>query len=684
LDSLINDELAVGTQNASNSNGAPTGIFGPCASGTKCGAPEYKDAWESFRDIALGLLVVVGLFVVLSTALGLEILDAYTVRKVLPRIVIIAIAITLSWNLLDLFITFTNDLGYGIRYLIYKPFETLHLKLLLTGFTGIAVDLIGGAAITAMGIFGLLLAAATAVIAILAFLFLLIIRQVLITGLIIFAPIALVAYILPNTQKLYSIWWDTLSKAALMGVIVEAIIALAKVTAAIATQNASPLNQLVAFIAYFGGYFVAFSQGPKMAGAGVGAIAGVASRMTQGTRGAINKKQSENVKSKVTAARKGQRWNEQFGRFTNPLSGEGRFAKSKFAQSGFGKKLGKFDTIGKIGNRMALNAFDQDEMARYRAGKAGIPGFKRYSTITSEQIADAGLHGSFEGLQDIEKNGGQNHRAYQAMTGLGIEELDDDHENTKAELAKIFQNDNGEWRAPSSLKDFEDMGGIMAKSSDSDTRLAGTQLEKNAGFWSTIKSHPGMEYADIQTIGLIGAASQGHAGPGMISKVHNQMVRQGNGELAARAVSQSIALGQGLRPDIRMGHGLVPTVNHNTGEVHLASAFENPDSGTAQSAIASINNGGWSQARPEAVLEQKQAILNAANYEGTDKVRTDRALQVQSMVASQAGLFGGASPEARREFEEIKQELEARHGKLYQAMDDPSGNKAPTTTNPPK
>jgi hypothetical protein len=424
LDSLINAELAVGTQNVADSNGTPTGIFGPCASGTTCGAPEYKTAWSSFRDIALGLLVVVGLIVVFSTALGLEILDAYTVRKVLPRIVIIAIAITLSWNLLDLFITFTNDLGYGVRYLIYKPFEALKLQFLINGFTGVAVDLIGGAAITAMGIFGLLLFAATAVIAIASFFFLLIIRQILITGLVIFAPIALVAYILPNTQRFYSQWWSLLSKAALLGVIVEGIIAIARVGAAIADQNPSPVNQLAAFVAYFGGYFIAFSQGPKMAGAGVGAIAGVASRMTQSTRNSIGKKQSENTSKKIKQARAGQRWNEEFGRFKNPFAADGRFMKNfddkenRLAKSRFGKGLqkhvGGFNSIGNLANRAAVNTFDIDEMSRWRAGTKGVPGFKRYKTVVNEQIADAGIHASIEGYQDVQKNNAQHYRAYQA------------------------------------------------------------------------------------------------------------------------------------------------------------------------------------------------------------------------------------------------------------------------------
>jgi hypothetical protein len=662
LDSLINAELAVGTQNVADSNGKPTGIFGPCASGTTCGAPEYKTAWSSFRDIALGLLVVVGLIVVFSTALGLEILDAYTVRKVLPRIVIIAIAITLSWNLLDLFITFTNDLGYGIRYLIYKPFETLKLQFLINGFTGVAVDLIGGAAITAMGIFGLLLFAVTAVIAVASFFFLLIIRQILITGLIIFAPIALVAYILPNTQRFYSQWWNLLSKAALLGVIVEGIVAIARVGAAIADQNPSPVNQLAAFVAYFGGYFIAFSQGPKMAGAGVGAISGVASRMTQSTRNSISKKQSENTSKNIKQARAGHRWNQEFGRFNNPFGASGRFMTNsenkdnRLARSRFGKGLqkhvGGFYSIGNLANRAAVNTFDIDEMSRWRAGQKGVPGFKRYSTLVNEQIADAGMHASIEGYQEVQKNNAQHYRAYQGMSGEGIRQFDVATQK-KLDAAGFFDAKTQRWRAPKSLEDFETMGKIMAESEDDKIRLGGTQLEQNAGYWSTIKSNPGMEYADIQTIGLLGASVEGRADPDMIANVHNSMVDSGNGDLAARAVAQAQKVGQGKRPDIRMGHGLIS--ERHTG--YLRNAFADPASDTAQAAVVSITNGDWVGAKAESIDVQRNAIMVAAKYTGTDPVKAGRAYQIRAMVGTQSGPFGAADPDARRRWQSIKDEL---------------------------
>src|SRR6185436_18488033 len=71
---------------------------------------------------ALVLFVIVMLVVVISQAIGIGPFDAYTIRRLLPRILIAAILTTLSWFLCKLFINFTNDLGMGIKGLLYAPF----------------------------------------------------------------------------------------------------------------------------------------------------------------------------------------------------------------------------------------------------------------------------------------------------------------------------------------------------------------------------------------------------------------------------------------------------------------------------------------------------------------------------------------------------------------------------------
>ena len=82
----------------------------------------FKAAWNSFRLLALGIIVIAGLLMIISQALGFELFDAYTIKKTLPRILVAGIGITLSWQLLAFFVTFSNALGIGVRALIYSPF----------------------------------------------------------------------------------------------------------------------------------------------------------------------------------------------------------------------------------------------------------------------------------------------------------------------------------------------------------------------------------------------------------------------------------------------------------------------------------------------------------------------------------------------------------------------------------
>jgi hypothetical protein len=203
-DNAITSQLSVGTKGTSD---VPNQIF--CSSSTPssdlqtCGA--YHNAWSNFRNIALGLMVVAGLVILISQAMGMELLDAYTIRKTLPRLLIAAIAITLSWQLMGFFVQLTNDLGYGVRALIYYPFTSAGLTnstISLNSFSANGVSLLGAIGGLALGPFGILSLAATGALALLIAFFVLVLRQIAIIMLVILAPIAIFAYILPNTQNI--------------------------------------------------------------------------------------------------------------------------------------------------------------------------------------------------------------------------------------------------------------------------------------------------------------------------------------------------------------------------------------------------------------------------------------------------------------------------------------------------
>lgn len=313
----------------------------------------YYAAWQSFRNIALGLMVIGGLIMLIAQALGAEIMDAYTIRKVLPRILISAVVITLSWPLMQLAVTLSNDLGVGIRALIYQPFANLggnaiHIQLtsshaldFLFGGVGALAGTVAFATWLAFGGLGILISlVGTAALAVLIALMVLVLRQIAITLLIITAPVALVAFILPNTQKLYHIWWESFSKALLMFPLIAGLIASGRVFSAVAnsqaTSQGSSLNGLFFGFAAFASYFAPYFLIPatfKLAGGALRQIGGFVNDRSRGgfdrlrtRRGERRKKMAENFGHKFQ--HEGFAENKIPARFKRTRAGVNRLART--------------------------------------------------------------------------------------------------------------------------------------------------------------------------------------------------------------------------------------------------------------------------------------------------------------------------------------------------------------------
>ena len=178
--------------------------------------PQYQN-WQVMRDIANVLLVIVFLIVIFSQATSFGISN-YGVKKMLPRIVMIAIAINISYFIMMLAVDLVNLIGVGLNNILNSTavsanaenldFENV-IGSLLTG----TVITVGGFALAgvAAGGFGALalialpfvVVAGLALLAAVATLFL---RNALVIVLVVIAPLALVAYLLPNTENLFDKW----------------------------------------------------------------------------------------------------------------------------------------------------------------------------------------------------------------------------------------------------------------------------------------------------------------------------------------------------------------------------------------------------------------------------------------------------------------------------------------------
>jgi hypothetical protein len=208
--------------------------------------------------VGVALILIAGLVMVISQALGMELFDAYTVKKVLPRLIIAAIGISLSWPILQFVITFFNDLGGWANDLILYPFQSLDNNAVGSVYlAGSVVAIAVPLTIGILGPLGALSFIATIALALLVGLLVLAIRQLVILVAVLMAPLAIAAYILPGTQKMWEFWKNALLTALYMFPIIMAFIAGGKALAAAAgSVKNSPEMHLLAVIAYFAPYFL--------------------------------------------------------------------------------------------------------------------------------------------------------------------------------------------------------------------------------------------------------------------------------------------------------------------------------------------------------------------------------------------------------------------------------------------
>lgn len=179
-------------------------------------------AWEAIRNIANILFIILLLVVIFSQLTGVGI-DNYGIKRILPKMIMAAVLINLSYALCVVAVDVSNILGNSLEGLLASQAGPIDLgSEFSTGSTVAAsmVDaaLVGGGAylfvlFSPLGIIGIGIAVVSVIIAIvtaIAFLYLiLVIRQAGVILMVVLAPAAIVCYMLPNTEKIYKRWFDT-------------------------------------------------------------------------------------------------------------------------------------------------------------------------------------------------------------------------------------------------------------------------------------------------------------------------------------------------------------------------------------------------------------------------------------------------------------------------------------------
>ena len=254
--------------------------------------------WGILRSIANVLLIVAFLVIVFSqlTSAGVS---NYGVKKMLPRLVIAAIAINISFFLVALAVDVFNIAGTSIYDILKGVADQSKSVPTWDNLIGIIVGLgvgvgIGIAGISAAGGAGaalllLLPAAALAVLGFVVALVVLMLRQALIPLLAVLAPIAIVMYLFPNTEPWFTKWRKALFSMLLLYPIAAFLFGGLQVVAiVIAGDNANWFSTLTALVVMaaplFMLPFIARQAGPMLGKIG-GTLGGLTERARKPLQG---------------------------------------------------------------------------------------------------------------------------------------------------------------------------------------------------------------------------------------------------------------------------------------------------------------------------------------------------------------------------------------------------------------
>ena len=187
-------------------------------------------AWQGFQTIANLIFVVIFLFVIFSQLTGVGI-DNYGIKKVLPKLIIGAVLINLSYIICQLAVDVSNILGSAMKSFFGNiPPDVGGVQIRVNGGEGtgaleagaVVLTVIVGALVAQkvltmgiMVIIPILILLLTVLFSLFFLFFMLGIRQALAIVLVAISPLAFVCYILPNTKSLFKKWTD-LFKAMLL------------------------------------------------------------------------------------------------------------------------------------------------------------------------------------------------------------------------------------------------------------------------------------------------------------------------------------------------------------------------------------------------------------------------------------------------------------------------------------
>ncbi len=163
-----------------------------------------KKTWQDILAVANITLAIAFLWMLYMYALNSgNVLQAYDAKKLLSRLILVAVAMNLSYYICGALVDLSNIAGVGVYDLIMSQIG-MESEAWYSVVLGSVFSLMKGIGIATIALFH----AGAIAIAIMVILIAIMVRNVALLVLVIASPLAFACYLLPNTEKWFHKWFD--------------------------------------------------------------------------------------------------------------------------------------------------------------------------------------------------------------------------------------------------------------------------------------------------------------------------------------------------------------------------------------------------------------------------------------------------------------------------------------------
>jgi hypothetical protein len=198
-------------------------------------------AWQAMRNIANIIFVIAFLMIIFSQITNFGI-DNYGIKKMLPKLIIAAVLVNLSFYICQIAVDLSNIVGYSLGGLFDGIINSIQIPAtsnpvgVAFGWAAVVIAaLAGGVALLLCVTVPVLLAVLGAL---LMTVLILLARTALIVILVVISPLAFVAYLLPNAESLFKKWTSTFTSLLLVFPVIALLFGGGKLAAQILNSSA--------------------------------------------------------------------------------------------------------------------------------------------------------------------------------------------------------------------------------------------------------------------------------------------------------------------------------------------------------------------------------------------------------------------------------------------------------------